>query len=455
MSKIINIIEAKKKPKEINFVLKTSDKQAQAEFIQTLGYIPFVWFQEANLDLRPESIINFELLIHENIPMLKIRFRDVFNILKENKFPKDDSKCSVFINSRSQLVKSIFMDFKIIKFVVEDSDRIYCEGVLDFNQLYEKDFKSYSDSTSLEVMRKIATEVGLGLNSNINSTLDTMSWINPGLRLIDFMKSVWAHSYVSESSFIYGFIDWYYNINIIDVEKELKRPIDNQQGSANTGFEKFANSPESESVGPIKLTNDVSMVNSNVYFDKWELKNQSTAISIRDGYSTDLKFYERIEKNVASFIITPNFDNSKISLRGQVGDNEFVDKNIKYKFGGKLDSDNVHKNYIYAESHNNKNLMNLQKLVLELFLTTPNFNLHPFMKVTVLFSNQTQGLTYEHINYRLSGEWIITDIRIIYESIRVPAKGKYQDTPMRQVVRLIKRELELSKTEASTQGTIN
>ena len=142
------------------------------------------------------------------------------------------------------------------------------------------------------------------------------------------------------------------------------------------------------------------------------------------------------------FLVDPILDssNSKIKLRGQKNDNEFVNKNIKYSYGGKLDSDNAHKNYIYAKVQNDRNMKEIQKVGLEIWMGTPNYNLHKFLKVNVQISNQQASITQNHFNSRLSGDWLIVDIKIVY-----------QNNAFRQIIRLFKRELELSKAELSRQ----
>ena len=56
-----------------------------------------------------------------------------------------------------------------------------------------------------------------------------MTWINPKYKPYDFMGDVIDYSYISDESFIVGYIDHYYNFCFIDVQKELLRNIENEE----------------------------------------------------------------------------------------------------------------------------------------------------------------------------------------------------------------------------------
>jgi hypothetical protein len=182
----------------------------------------------------------------------------------------------------------------------------------------------------------------------------------------------------------------------------------------------------------------LGFIDSNFYFKDYRIINRSTKVSINTGYATKIKFYDKLQKDNLEFNVEPLTDKtaSKIQLRGAVGDSSFKNQNLDYVWGGKLDSDNVHKNWNYAKIQNDRNIFELQKMGLEVDLVVPNYNLYMFQKVRVLISNQGPTPTQDHINARLSGEWLIVDIKFRYD------RGVF-----RQVVTLFKRDLELSEAE--------
>ncbi|NBP57354.1 hypothetical protein EBU71_12635, partial [bacterium] len=121
-------------------------------------------------------------------------------------------------------------------------------------------------------------------------------------------------------------------------------------------------------------------------------------------------------------------------------DENFIKENINLKYNGKLDEENMHKNFHYSFVQNERNIQDLQKIGLEIEMSTPNFNIYRFQKIFIFISNQISTPSVSHGNSRLSGEWFITDIIYTFDSKRFVQK-----------IKLIKRELELSPEEFETE----
>jgi hypothetical protein len=379
-----------------------------------------------------------ELSIVDCLPQIKVIFRDVTALSNDKKFPTDDTKISLFLNSRSKNLNPIHLDFKIIDFRVFKG-KINCTGVIDVSSLYLKQFKSYSNLSSFNVLRKISDDTGLGFYSNVQNTDDQMTWLNTGKKVFHFIQDIFDRCYLSDQSFLFGYIDYYYNLTLVDLEQEIKRNIKDQKGVVTVIHGEISDDPNyEETIGPLASCNDIAFQDTNLYFTDYKILNRSTKVSINTGYTTRIKFYDKLNKDNLEFDVEPLSDKSasKIQLRGQVGDNLFKNQNLEYIWGGKLDTNNVHKNWNYAKVQNDRNIFDLEKLGLEIQLPNPNFNLYKFQKVTIQISNQGTTPTQDHINQRLSGEWLIVDIKFRYES-----------KSFRQIVTLFKRDLELSDTE--------
>lgn len=432
MSKIVNYIPAKLKAKTVNIKI---DSQFKTEFADGLGFSPFVWY---NRYLLESYDINFLELSHvDGIPTVKLTFRDGKNVMRDQAFPLDDTKITIFLNPRTTQLKPIHMDFKIIDFKI-NLQEYTCVGVLDVNKLYVKEFKSYKKSSSYDVLSKICRELGLGFNSNVQSSNDKMTWINTGNKIQHFMEQVIENSYLSDQGFVLGYIDWYYSYNYVDLQKELTRDIKTELGIMNNGLQTTLKLENKEATGRLLLTNDNGFTEGNSYFENYKIINKSTGISIQSGYKSIIKYYNHLSKEYLTFdldSITDN-SNSKIILKGAPKDMSFKNDNLNYIYKGKLDDDNMHINYSYAKVHNDRNLFDLEKIGLEVQMKTPNFNLYKFQKILVLISNQDKGIQQEYYNQRLSGEWLIIDI-----------KFRLSDAKFTQVITLVKRELEVSKAE--------
>ena len=76
-------------------------------------------------------------------------------------------------------------------------------------------------------------------------------------------------------------------------------------------------------------------------------------------------------------------------------------------------------------------------------MTTPNYNIYKFQKIKVVLSSNTPTPASPMINQRLTGDWLIVDIKFLF-----------YDKVLRQVVTLVKRELELSNDELASEPQI-
>jgi predicted chitinase len=364
--------------------------------------------------------------------------------MKDRAFPLDDSKIEIFINSRSDQVKPIFLQFKITKFTINGSE-YSITGVLDVNYLYLKSFKSYN-STSFYALQSMCKEGGLGFNSNFDDTNDSMAWLNTGQRSLEFIESIVETSYKSDQSFLYFYIDYYYNLNYIDIEKELNRNIKEDLGIGNIGIEDALKTSNPEVVSKLFLTNDLAMAESNSFFESYKILNNSTSTSIKEGYKTKMKYYDEKAKSFLIFDVgsITDKDQKSIILKGAPGDESFYNDNTQYVYTGRIDTDNMHQNYHYSYIQNTRNLIDLQKVGLEIVMKTPNFNIYRFQKVFLFLSNQISTPSAPQINSRLTGEWLIVDISY-----------KYDGSSFRQIVKLLKRELELSPEELANEPDQN
>jgi hypothetical protein len=430
----LNKLAPKLKAKSIE--IKIGDGYQQ-EYIDGLGYLPFLWYNSFPIELSEIEFL--ELAIVDGIPTLKSTFKDGTSIMRDRGFPLDDTRISIFLHPRSTQLKPIHLDFKIVDFKMFDKT-FTCVGVLDVNKLYVKEFKSYKNLSSFEALKKVCDEIGFGFNSNIDNSNDKMTWINTGEKVRHFVDKIIDNAFLSDQSFLLGYFDYYYNYNYVDLQKELTRNINEELGIQDNGIENIVKIEDKEKLSRLALTNDVGFVDGNMYFEKFTVLNKSTGISIDKGYKSIIKYYNQLSKEYLFFnldSITDN-SNSKIILKGKPKDTKFKNENFDYVYKGKLDSDNMHINYAYAQLHNDRNLFDLEKIGLELTMRIPNFNLYKFQKVLVLISNQAKGVVDEFYNRRLSGEWLIIDIKFRLNN------GRFN-----QILTLVKRELELSKNEVN------
>src|SRR5574343_73605 len=422
--------------KPIKFNLAGLPEQSKKEFADGLGYVPFIWYN--SYQIEPNNIKFFSLYNDGILPKMKVIFVDPINLMQDTGFPLDDSKIQVFINSRNKNIKSIFMQFKITNFSLGDNNKYSIEGIADVRKLYIRQFKAYQNKTSDQTLQDLCRESGLGYYNNIDNTDDKMTWINPGNINIDFLDEVLMTSYKSDESYMTGYVDYYYSFNYVDIEKELNRNVDDQLGIHVNGLEDILKLPNKDKVTKLYLTNDQSMRSSPNYFDEYKVLNNSTQISLTKGYLNKVKFYDILKKEFLIFdidSITAQGDKT-IILKSSPQDEEFFKENVSTTFTGRIDTDNMHKNYNYSYVQNSQNIDDLKKIGMEIVMPNPNFNFYRYQKVKLLLSNQTSTPSQSVVIGRLSGDWLIIDIRFLFK-----------DGKLKQYMTLIRRELGLSDEE--------
>jgi hypothetical protein len=403
-----------------------------------LGYTPFIWY--SGYQIRTEDLVSMRLYHDGIIPKLEFNFKDTLNILKGDGTPQDQTSIELFLNSTSENIKSIHLVFKIEGFdkSPEKSGQTYTiRGTLDIPKLYLTKNKSYT-GTSFDVLREVSKELELGFNSNITSADDSMTWRCTNKKPYEFINEVIQHSYISDKSFMLGYIDYYYCFNYVDVEKEKIRNVSGDVVIDTAASSKISTSQDQDRIIPLRLTNDQSFNSSSLFFEKYTTKNNSTKKSLEIGYLTRAKYYDRVTKSFLVFDIDSSTSDGKSSLilKGKQGDEGFFEENIVTKFLGKLDTDNMHKNYNYAYTQNRINLDNLTKIVVDVTLSNANFCLYKYMKVTIDIINPSSTPSEDMMNYRYSGQYIISNISYVYR------RGS-----LKQELTLVRSELGKNKQE--------
>ena len=274
-----------------------------------------------------------------------------------------------------------------------------------------------------------------------------MTWRNIGKVPKNFVNEIIQHSYISDTSYVLGYVDYYYCFNYVDIEKEWLRDISKDVGLASTGTNHLNEPGVRDQVERLQLTNDKSMQSSPFYFSSYRLNNQSTKISVNKGQFTVSKAYDKKKKQFVVFDVhSQTSDGSKtIILKGAPGDSSELKENFRTNYGGKIDTENTHIHYLYSEAQNQVNLDNLVRISVDLELPHANFNLYKFMKIQLNFINQKNTVTTTEVSEsRLTGEWVIIDIGY-----------KWTKGSLKQTVRAVKKELGKTQEEIKKDVVTN
>lgn len=454
---IKRITSSNKVLEELNMAYKPEVKPEDAmQWGSSIGKMPYIVFAYLDkLVLESKDVLYFKLYGDKFIPEIECTFRDPTNKLADYMFPLDKSIVSIMIKSNSDNLMPIRCDFYITNFNLvkfkSNNDKIYeMKGVLDIPIIIKN--KSFSKMTSYEVLKQIANETLLGFVTNMDNTDDRMTWLNPGEDYVrEFIyDDVVPYAYKDDNSFLWSFVDYYYNLNYIDIETALNENIKNQQTILNTKDTKGT-----EETIDLVLTNHPDKKSTNLYIDEWNLVNDSTDINFNIGYEPYVYYLDDLNQNFVQLLLdtisTAGNDKSSIVLKQRNDDINTNAGNTQQKkkyFLGKLDTDNAHKNLLYAEKQNENNILSLQKIKMNVILSNSNFSLYRFQLVEIVLYDINdmetkkgkndhsikQAITNENkINNRLSGKWLITGINWIMN------KGGKQSFV--QELTLVRREL--------------
>ena len=430
---------AKIKTKEFTFNLK--DKAAANQFVESFNYVPFLYFSKLNdNEVPPEDgntidadhVVYVKLFNSMFLPEIEIRCYDKTGKFFNDLYPFDhNTLISIFVKSSSEKTMPIRMDFRLTEFHSSKSGsknfdiQFLMRGILDVDDLHYTRYE-VRKGTSFKIIRDIALEMNLGWGTNISDSNDEMKWINPSETYLDFILDTTRRAYIDEKSFVWTFIDFQYNLNYINVETEVTQNIiDEQQTTANPALIKDDN----EDTTKLYLTNNPAFQSENFFIEKFEIINQSYLINLEKAYRMKSTWYDKNEnKTYRQFLLDLETEDKNQDPKKLVNlydyDSKIFNENINDDYYiGKVETDNVHKNYAVAKPINEFNIRNLEKMKMVIILKRINFSIKRFQNIRVEIYNINDMLSKDadtkkaanNINRHLSGFWLVTGINYIYK----------------------------------------
>jgi hypothetical protein len=431
------MIEVKLKPniktKEIAFDLQNDAKTVM--FVESFNYVPFLALSKTNdpnidgTTIDPKDVVYVKLHNSKFLPEIELSCYDSKGIFISDLYPLDhDVLLSIFVKSNSELTMPIRMDFRVTEYETSKTqDNNYTlkytiKGILDLDELHFTRYEARK-GTSYNVIQDIAKQLNLGFATNVEASDDEMTWLNCSDTYIHFISEITGHAFINEKSFIWTFIDFYYNLNYINIELELNNfNKQEQQMLANTQAIK----KDDESTVNLYLTNKPSFNMTNKYIQKFNIINQSFKVNLEKSYRMKSTWYDKNENKSYRHLLAdietegqnvqPLYDYNSSIFNENINDEYFI---------AKSDTDNVHKNFALAKVTNNFNLENLQKIKMIVTLNQINFDIKRFQNIKVeiynindiLSQNAGQVSGVDNINTKLSGFWFVTGINYLYRRI--------------------------------------
>jgi hypothetical protein len=352
-----------------------------------------------------KDISYLKIDMNSEIPELLIVFRINETRFLFTSYPKDGDLLCLFIRSQSELYKPIRHDYTIVE--VKSSDPGAVNGMPEAHKSVSEDYtfvikaqlripkifqhscKSYSQKTSWDVLRNLAKELKLGFSSNEKSTNDVMTWICPNISNEHFISEVVNSSWKSEEDSFEWWVDPYYNLTFVNMNKQLfgpdSRGVDYEvvRMQMGTGQEITGGFNSNQKAGdeeiPLILTNEPYRSKYPFFITNYKVENNSGYVVNKFGYKTILQFYDtslvsdspknKYSKYAIESLTPKDFNDGEIILRGRPNEKIYQDEYKKEWLGTKY-FENTHTNIHQAPKQNLLNKVENYKIILQIELNS-------------------------------------------------------------------------------------
>ena len=342
-------------------------------------------------DIQGDRLNFFTLDCTGFYPTCRFSFFDRDGLFTARHYPKDGDIIQLYIRSAGEetTFKPIRIDFTIenIKPLggggsTNTSSELLIEGRMNIPNLFTEKVE-YQNTTSWNALLNIAESLKLGFASNVEDTADEQIWTNPYDTSDKFIRDITSNSYLDNNSFFNCFIDPYYNLTLVEVNRLFDQTDQDlevsKMYSQNAGDTLGSGFPESSEYDfPNLLSNMIQMQGTARYISVYQQINKIGQISKNNGYKRYTQSWDLEEKEFISEFVDPFTGNTPGMIpvtKGRLLPNGEVEgprnEQIKYKYLG-TQGDNVHPNFYYSAILNFQNNAEIEKFGMVLELDTVN-----------------------------------------------------------------------------------
>ena len=340
-------------------------------------------------DVQMDRLNFFSLKNDAFYPTCKIQFADVDGMFTARFYPKDGDLIQINIRSQGDetTFKPIRIDFTVVnckpvgggggqtanEFLV--TGRMYVPNLFTENVEYEEEV------TSWDALLNISERLQLGYASNVEETADVMTWTNPNDTTETWIQDIVANSYLSDETFFTSYIDPYYYLTMVDVNRLFSQEgaIEASQGfSTNPSDTMGTGEGEGQTDDiPNYLSNMLQLQGGARYISKHQMVNNSGEISKANGYKKYSQYWDLNAKEWVSEFVDPLTNNTPGMIpatKGRIIDGEVEgprNDQVKYKYLG-TQGDNVHPEFQYSTVLNYQNITEINKMGMIIELDTVN-----------------------------------------------------------------------------------
>lgn len=350
--------------------------------------------------LNENDLLSFTLFQNDFLPNIHISFIDSAKIHTSEGFPTTNPIVSIYLAPTNKLLKSISADYLItnIRSVALPDGRIRYDyvGELYIPKLNTNKSIAYSKMTSVDALRAIAKDLGLGFATNEDQTNDNMTWINPNLSYKTFIQNISDRAYKNEKSFYQIFIDRSYVLNFINVEKQYSRDQEvdvtyiGQNNREDINYERVDDVSKNDSLAevPMVLTYSKAAKADDMKIVDYSPISENGGILTIESFKKRVNWYRHNDQKL-DFFIEPLSDlkpeGGKVHQTPVLTD--FTDEDIIKWIG--IDYNNAHENYKFARVINMHNEKELYKNQLKVTLNGANFSVPRGSRVRVVISRES------------------------------------------------------------------
>jgi len=382
----------------------------------------------------PEPDLDYMVIdCRDFLPKIILQITTIYNKFMDKEMPKDGDIISIAIRNKSDTLNIIRNDYVITGATPtrRRSSGTIPTTITFFGELFVPGLRSYMGSssflgTSMESLKCCAQKLQLGFNTNDDDTDDKQIWYAFNTPE-DFIKDVISKAWRNENSFYNVWIDIYYNLNFVNIQKQLLSAEDDVDDSVSlynidTDWTWGSDTAQKDTLQmPKVFSNYIGYRTTSFYITEWKPNNKSSAITFEYGTAMSASFFEHLNslyedeesQKYWDIEINPTYDpekiNSHILLRGRarydasINEGELARANydyttlykkapwmgIQYTISNPEEDNtkwtgNHHPNYLRAQVHNCINCVELEKLNLEITVQGTNMNVIKGDKIPVV-----------------------------------------------------------------------
>lgn len=401
--------------------LQETNPEGKTQKIEDKVSLEFPFIRINDYDIAQGEIDYFHIDSTGKLPIITLTLSFTNDKFLTKEMPKDGDMISVAITNKTDLLHPIRNDYVITgvsplrkSTTVQSGNTMTFFGELFVPGLYNYRGTLSFNSTSMDALKSIAKALNLGFNTNDENTDDKQIWFISAC-FNESIAEIAARSWKDENSFFDWWIDVYYNLNFINVQKQLLSSEDGIDIAASLGNipkEFYWGRNDGTSEAPKVFSNFYGYRTTSFYITDWKPINRSSAITFEYGTSVYTKFFEHNKilyenddkQKYWDLRIEPAYDprkvNSHILLRGRANWDAAMNKNepakanynyldlynnaawqgIQYTISNP-DEDNTkwtgnhHRNYCRSQIQNIINKVELEKLNIEISVQGTNLNI--------------------------------------------------------------------------------